>query len=533
MAIYRDPGLAVYRDNPFIEALPKILSRDSAYKTLARHPRIEKDELNLPPELRLHSIQDLKRLFIPLEIHLDIEQRISGMIRFGYVGRNPLTNAYWPQTRGGVDPLGTRSEFDDYEKEYRDNKVESSAFGMLIQGGSGVGKTTTVKRILERIYPQVIDHGNYKGRSLIYRQIVWLFLQTPKGGSVKSLVTNFFDEVDRLAGTAYRKMYGNERRSVFSMLSDVPAVVRAHGIGLIVLDELHNLRAKKSRDLELRSNASKSNRGDDGDVIKFLVQLTNSTAVPILMIGSFESIKLFCAEFRLLRRLMGDRGIITWDRMVFDEVWIYFVETMWAFQGLKNPSPLNDELSAILYHETQGIAALAISVFETAQAVCINQGIETIDRMVLRTAAALMASEAKAVIHALRTGDRSALREIGDVFPVDVEEYIGIDALYSTGGRARLVADIPEMSVQPPEIPADSSNAKSSNARPSVKRARIRPQKAKTLATSASIAPTTESPVIKGALAANADDPLALYNALRSAGFVKDGAEFLPDPIHA
>ena len=53
----------------------------------------------------------------------------------------------------------------------------------LIIGVSGMGKTTTVHRVLESI-PQVIIHNEYKGINFTQIQVPYLKLEAPANSSI-------------------------------------------------------------------------------------------------------------------------------------------------------------------------------------------------------------------------------------------------------------------------------------------------------------------------------------------------------------
>jgi len=48
------------------------------------------DEQDSTAEVRMHLIIDSLHFLEPLPIHIDLEQRISRVIRDGYVGRNQM-----------------------------------------------------------------------------------------------------------------------------------------------------------------------------------------------------------------------------------------------------------------------------------------------------------------------------------------------------------------------------------------------------------------------------------------------------------
>jgi hypothetical protein len=72
-AIYQDPIIPSYQNNPLIEALPNIWDQQQVSELLARYPEYKEEHRQLPAHLRLHLIQDALQLFTPLPIHFDLE----------------------------------------------------------------------------------------------------------------------------------------------------------------------------------------------------------------------------------------------------------------------------------------------------------------------------------------------------------------------------------------------------------------------------------------------------------------------------
>ena len=94
-ASYVDQLVTRYKGNLAIEALPPILSAEGAAQLLAYYPKKEPGGHKLPPEIRMHLIMEALHFFEPLPIHIDLEQRVSRVIRDGYVGRNPVDRDHW------------------------------------------------------------------------------------------------------------------------------------------------------------------------------------------------------------------------------------------------------------------------------------------------------------------------------------------------------------------------------------------------------------------------------------------------------
>ena len=85
-ARYRDTGLAQYAGNPFIEALPPILERKHLRTALGSTIQMRPSDVYLDQHSRIHVIsQVLDRFFQPLARHIELESKISIMLRQGYV----------------------------------------------------------------------------------------------------------------------------------------------------------------------------------------------------------------------------------------------------------------------------------------------------------------------------------------------------------------------------------------------------------------------------------------------------------------
>ncbi|HOL22993.1 MAG TPA: ATP-binding protein, partial [bacterium] len=84
-AEYIEQMIEEYRGNPFIEALPPIYSKDEVVDKLIVYPIYNSKERMLDSHLRVHMVQRLFQCFQPLQVHLDLESRISRVIRQGYL----------------------------------------------------------------------------------------------------------------------------------------------------------------------------------------------------------------------------------------------------------------------------------------------------------------------------------------------------------------------------------------------------------------------------------------------------------------
>lgn len=212
-AEYHEQLLPEYRNNPLLEALPDLLSNEEVLD------KLRKNELDYDPserewdaKLRIHCLARLSQDFYqPMPQHFDIESRISVCLRQGYRNRNPLETGYTALANEGYEAAVENREI-RHIPGYRPN-----ATGFTIIGVSGVGKSTAVEKILD-LYPQVIEHTEYRGQPLPITQLVWLKLDCPYNGSLGGLCYSFFRTVDKILGKHYFDEYKKSKVNVNSIL---------------------------------------------------------------------------------------------------------------------------------------------------------------------------------------------------------------------------------------------------------------------------------------------------------------------------
>ena len=168
-ACYKASPIPEYAGNPFIEALPDILSQESIVERFTHVPEVKENDRLLPLEFKKHYLARILDFFILANRHFDLQDKISLMIRKGYVNRNP--------TKGEYSEIIVKS----YQSRQRGELTAPVLFNehtiplsSSLIGTSGVGKTTALSRILSG-YPQGIRH---KDPAML--QVVWLKLDCPK-----------------------------------------------------------------------------------------------------------------------------------------------------------------------------------------------------------------------------------------------------------------------------------------------------------------------------------------------------------------
>jgi hypothetical protein len=386
-AKYTQQKIYEYVGNPLIEALPDIIE-DPIHVALAltNYPRYDLEDLSLPAIYRMHMVKNIKDFFKPLSVHYLLEQIISRLVRNGYINRNPfIYNSSMPKF--------------DWQKYSTQNNAPTVTPQLGIFGISGIGKTSLIGKILS-LYPQGILHTNYNGDTTIRYQITWLHIETPANCTPKGLCLSLLSKIDSLFGENLYYKKGDSKNT-----SDLPDYIKSildiHSVGLLVFDELQNLRGIEGKKQE--------------QILNFLVELSNTINVPIILIGTLKALPLFNTEFRNARRICGDDAII-WNRIEKDEEWDAFVKDLFKFQYTNHNVEISDDIKDLLYYESQGITDIVVKLFMLAQYRAISSGKEKITKGIISTVAKDCLKPVRPIINALKSNDIKKLENYQDVY---------------------------------------------------------------------------------------------------------------------
>jgi 3-deoxy-D-manno-octulosonate 8-phosphate phosphatase KdsC-like HAD superfamily phosphatase len=402
-AEYKQQIIEDYIGNPLIEALPSILTKEEVIENIAYYPNYYEKERQLEPHLRVHIIQRIFQYFQPLANHIDLENRISRMIRQGYLGRNPIKPQYTKMLHRGNERIK------EGNINYMNNvNYPSTAAGFTLVGPSGMGKSTAVNRILSTI-PQVILHSSYKCVDINLVQINYLKIDCPHNGSIKSLCVNFFIKIDNLLGTNYYQKFGRSRLSVSTMLPAMAQIAASKNLGLLIIDEIQHLSSAKSQGSTRMMN--------------FFVTMINMVNVPIMLIGTNSCMPVLQGSFREARRGSG-QGDMVWERMKKDISWDLSIEGLWEYQWTRKECELTEEINEALYDESQGVMDIAVKLYFLAQIRAIATGKEEISARLIRQVAKDSLQLVRPMINALRSGKKSEIARYTDIAPINIDGFI-------------------------------------------------------------------------------------------------------------
>jgi hypothetical protein len=411
VAVYADPGVERYRGNPLIEALPPIMDLQALKVKLTGKVKFNSQDCFGKGHLRAHQISALlDDFFQPLSIHKQLEEKISVMVRGGYVGRNIADGSLNKKMQEGYQRImsGVTSDF-------RFAQTNSTAKSLSLIGCSGSGKSSTINRILAT-YPQVIYHKDYNAIQLPYLRI-----ECPSDGSLKSLCLNFFREVDRTLHTGYEEKYARKRHSTEVLLSLMGQVATQRAVGVLVIDEIQRLTLKRSISKEA--------------MLEFFVALVNVIGVPVVMVGTPKARPIFEMELQAGRRSAGF-GSLFWEPMKPGPIrinpktdepkkteWQAFTDKLWQYQWLTNRDEiLNDEIRDCWFDLSQGVLDIVVKLFVLAQMRAISTGLERITIKLLRTVYQQELKPVHPMLDALRRGDPELIVKYSDLQLPDMDK---------------------------------------------------------------------------------------------------------------
>ena len=403
-AVYRKTGIEHYDGNPLIEALPPIKSSYDEAKSL-------REDFNFDDAMRaqsaVHRVHNLvpvvDKFFQPMASHMQLTEKISIMIRSGYVARNPNTGDLQKHLQNGYE----RMQKGDLQA-FRFEDSKSSAQSMTLIGCSGSGKTTSLNRILS-CYAQVIYHPEAN-----IEQVVYLKIDCSHNGSLKEICFNYFRGLDRILGTNYQKTYGFKRQGIETMLAVMSQLANSHALGVLVIDEIQHL--------------SRSRSGGSEEMLNFFVTLVNTIGVPVILIGTPKARDIFEKDLRSARRGAGF-GSIFWDPIPKEIErepnleWLSFTNKLWELQVLRDRDVLlSESLRDVWYELSQGVMDIVVKLFVLAQLRAMAIGHERITEGLLRKVYEDELKPVHPMLEALRSGIPEKIARYSDLVVPDMDK---------------------------------------------------------------------------------------------------------------
>ena len=345
----------IYAGNPYVEALPPMLSGETLASALAVYPEYHETDRDKSAGSRLQLLSNLTTVYQPLPMTFELYSQIYLAMQKSYA------------RYGSVE--GVKDFIAGYKYLAHNEPFISTGGGnsFSLIGVSGLGKSTAIQHILA-LFPRIIQHTEYHGRPFLNVQIPYLVVQTPHDCSVKSMCLDILLQVDEIAGTHYYEHSQKSRISTDVLVAQIAQISRCLHIGVLILDEVQNLTYGKSA-LGIR-------------FLNFLVQFVNASSLSICLVGTPQVYGLLKREFRAARRATG----FVLDRLDNGEEFRLLVSGLWRYQYTKNVTPLTPQILQWLYRKSQGIPDIVVKLLYFSQHHAIMSGREILDLQALEHA---------------------------------------------------------------------------------------------------------------------------------------------------
>ncbi|BBA43939.1 MULTISPECIES: ATP-binding protein [Burkholderia] len=374
-----------YKSNPLISALGPLWDSKSMMRSLSVPVASSISERSRSEEYRLHVIGRLSGLVVPVPASLEICHLVQMIVRQNYVGKSVFVDsAEGAKGRYGAVHEGKLIPVFDHERTH--------AYCAGIFGLSGAGKSNVIEDAL-RFMPRTINHVNYG-----LTQVVVIKVDCPTSASLKDIIKRMIGEYDRLLGLKYLDHIWRGA-TVIDLANLLYRIAQRHRTGLIVIDELQNaLRAVERSD----------------PLFDFFVGLTNGRGIPIIVIGTPKSERLFRKTLRSARRI-SSHGVFQWNGMRDEREWNRLCDQLEKYQWLANARPLSHDIRKEFYFRTQGLPGIAIPLYQLAQYSAIYTGIEEITKDLIRDVFEERMASLAPMLEAIRSNNKARMAQYEDL----------------------------------------------------------------------------------------------------------------------
>lgn len=413
-AIYRKETDPQYKGNPFVEALPALLSLDEYQVKLSRIHKVTPEERAMSPEQRLLRVGMLFQCCLPLPRVVNLAQSIHMNLFEGYRTRSPFTESD-QQNAQRLYELQQTGELTD------SSGVESQGqYSMALAGVPGSGKSYVLRKIAD-LFPKVIYHqelGKY--------QIPFLFVEMPYDGqSYFSLASQIFIALDKVMpdSNLFRSYVASKQRFNALQLCLVALdVAYEQGVGMIVVDEAQNNRSIGNLLTSKPKSAAQTKAKQAETVLKkLIITASNVSNMPILFTGTMELESTLSERGSFGRRKSG-RGSSTWKPLSREVIppakaseFEVFMRGLFEMQWLPKPAPYNKKWEELFFEKTQGVPDLMVKLFHSTQVNAIRDGAESIEPVDVSAALAEFDS-AQPIVRGLAMRDEASMLNLPDVF---------------------------------------------------------------------------------------------------------------------
>lgn len=354
-AIYTEAQCPSDRGNPLIEALPHNLDLEELAKSSFRGLKgFDHDELiESKKSDQFARITELNNFRFPLYYQYPLSNEIYNIFLNSYRKRDFIIDY---NNLAQIMTTENDKEKDNYVTVQSDAEDGTSG-SIAVLGPSGIGKSSTVKIILEHI-PQVIVHNIGKDKRFTQITYVHASCNTSANEDFGSMLIDIGRSIDRALNNRapiYERIISRQK-TLGKKVDEIINLIKLFGIGLIIIDEVENLNFDK--------NKSKS--------YSKLLSLMNISKVGILLVGTYEAFnKLFDQRDNKMIRRFQPFNILEYTQ---DETYLRnFLTIMFSYQWFDPIIKTADEngftkefldINKAFSEWTHGVPALVVKLYQ-------------------------------------------------------------------------------------------------------------------------------------------------------------------------
>lgn len=396
-------------------ALGAELSVDEIREKLTSGPAWSPEVRTRPHADRLMGISLLSEFYFPVWRQRRLAENLQAVLRNGYANRyfdpDKVIRKEMTQTSQGITGI--------YNVKDIERCTDNTRLSGALLGLPWCGKSTTVRRVIdmfEKHYPR-IDHEKYD----VSPQLLTLVIDCPVDSTLKAFCLAFIDAIDAAhAGAQIKAVFGHAEAYIGGLPETVVRLAKNYAIGLLIVDDIQNL----------------GESAESQKVLQLLMRLSSNAGVPVLLMGTNAAAATICGSFKAGLWSSGEASAV-WPRLSSGREWDDFIEALWPYQWTCAETPLSEELSNILYLESQGVIGLAVLMYQRIQSLLIQKSRqfsdtpltqenaavkgELITPEVIRVVAAHYFQTVAPMIDALRTNDPAKLSGYPDLRPLPTE----------------------------------------------------------------------------------------------------------------
>lgn len=152
-------------------------------------------------------------------------------------------------------------------------------------------------------------------------------------------------------------------------------------------------------------------------IIAFLVALRDELGIPIVIVGTYKSLRLLEKDLSTARRLV-EGGYFDLERptSAADSNWQELCQIAWKYQWTRESIDLSDAITEALYDVSQGITGIMLTSLISAQLAAIECGVERVDADLILKVFKERMQPLHPAVRALQSGSHTLIEKFDDIY---------------------------------------------------------------------------------------------------------------------